>query len=248
MVEEEDEFTPTVMQRRDLNGAEAMVSDGKGGLDSGFIVTGGVFKFGGTYYDTPVSWVEGDAFAQEDTTVQIKMNLYHGPRLSFYSDAAGVNRIVLFGGIAAFDSVDSTSPNFFLPWSDTISENEFDGVTFVEEREIGSMPNPITNGELVPEETLPKAENGQILFDELPPSEILYGKVWGGVYAAEAANETTTWASGEVLEVYGVKGVRGDISGNGETDSGDLGMLLAGWGGAGYNRPRPELERRGGFR
>jgi len=232
----EEEFSQTVMQRRDLNGEVAMVPDGAGGETCGFIVTGGVFKFGGSYFDTPVSWMEGDAYADEDTTVSIKMNLYHGPRMSFYSDSAGANRIVLFGGITAFDTVDSVSPNFFLPWSDTVTENEFDGTVFVEERDLGSMPNPISNGELIVDERLPHAENGQVLFDQLPPSEILYGKIWGGIHAAEAANEPTTWASGDVVEVYGVKGVRGDISGNGVTDSGDLGMLLAAWGGDGYNQ------------
>ncbi len=43
-----------------------------------------------------------------------------------------------------------------------------------------------------------------------------------------------TWASSDVVDVYMVKGVRGDISANGVTDAGDLAELLAAWG-SGYN-------------
>ncbi len=231
VIEEEDPFITTVMRRRDLNGTVATVKSGPNDYTRGFIVTGGVFKFSATHFETPVSWMDGDVYAQEDTSVTIKMNLYHGPSASFFSEATGENRIVLFGGITAYDSIDSPIANFFLPWSDTVSENVFNGTQFVVEREIGTAPAPITNGKLIKRGDLPKAENGQILFDQLPPNEIRIGSIWGGIHAAEPANEPTTWASGEVIDVYIVKGVRGDLTGNGVTNAADLAAVIASWGG-----------------
>jgi hypothetical protein len=232
-ISEEDSFVQTVMRRRDLNGQVATVKDDQGNLTRGFIVTGGVFRFSATYFDTPVSWMDGDVYAKEDTTVSIKMNLYHSPSASFFDESSGENRIVLFGGITAFDSIDAPVANFFLPWSDTVTENVFDGTQFVEERAIGNTPLPIVNGKLVKRTDLPKAENGQILIDQLPPNEIRFGSIWGGIHAAEPANEPATWASGDVLDVYIVKGVRGDLTGNGVTDAADLATLIGNWGAGG---------------
>jgi len=233
VIGEADPFVTTVMQRRDLNGQAATVKDAMGNLTHGFIVTGGVFRFAAIYFDTPVSWMDGDTFAEEDTSVSIKMNMYHSPSASFFSESSGQNRIVLFGGITAFDSVESSMPNFFNPWSDTITENVFDGTTFVEERALGNTPLPIVNGKLIVREDLPKAANGQLLLDELPPNEIRLGSIWGGIHAAEPANEPETWASGDVLDVYVVKGVRGDLTGNGVTDAADLATLIGQWGASG---------------
>lgn len=227
----EDPFTTTDLHRRDLNGYSAITLGPGGTRTYGFAVTGGVFKFGFAHYDTPVTWMDGDTYAFEDTGSIIKLNLYHGPSAGFLAEEDAQNRIVHFGGITAYDSLESEFANFGLPWSDMISECVFDGVTFNEERLLGSTPNPISNAHLLKTRTLPTAENGMIELDMLPPAEIKLGSIWGGIHAAEASESPMTWASGEVVDVYMVKGVRGDISGNGVTDSGDLAELLAAWGG-----------------
>lgn len=226
----EDIFTTTDLHRRDLNGYSAALIGEGGERTYGFTVTGGVFKFGFSHYDTPVTWMDGDTYAVEDTNSIIKLNLYHGPSAGFISEATGENRVVLFGGITAYDSLEAEFANFSLPWSDYISECVFDGVDFVEERLLGNTPNPIANGYLLKNRTLPIAVNKQIELDQLPPNEIKLGSIFGGIHAAEATEFPMTWASGEVVDVYMVKGVRGDISGNGVTDSGDLASLLAEWG------------------
>ena len=228
----ENEFLTTDLQRRDLNGQTMTYMEG-GEKVYGFMVTGGVFKYGSLHYDTPVSWKDGDTYCVEDTGSLIKLNLYHSPTASFYSDASDRNRIVIFGGITAYDSVDAEFANFSLPWSDMLSECEFDGPTLVEERQIGNTPMPITNAHLVVRDVIPHDVNKQVMLDELPPNEILLGSIYGGVRAVAPGNEPATYASGEVTDVYVVKGVRGDLTGNGVTDGSDLAVLLAGWG-AGY--------------
>ncbi len=232
----EDPFVTTDLHRRDLNGIPAAMSDGMGGRDYGFIVTGGVFRFGFGPYTTPVTWMEGDTYAVEDLTTTIKLNLYHSPSASFTSETAGHNRSVIFGGITAYDSIEAPTANFLLPWSDMISENVFDGTTFVEERFLGNTPLPMANAHLVLNTALPIADNHQINLNELPPNEILLGSVWGGIRAAEPTGSPMTWASGEVVDIYMVKGVRGDLTANGVTDSADLAVLLAGWG-TGFTSP-----------
>jgi len=230
----EDQFTTTDLHRRDLNGYSATLIGEGGERTYGLTVTGGVFKFGFSHYDTPVTWMDGDTYAVEDTDSIVKLNLYHGPSAGFISESTGANRVVHFGGITAYDSLEAEFANFSLPWSDMVSEVEFDGVDFVEERLIGHAPNPIANAHVLKNRTLPLAVNGQIELDQLPPNEIYLGAIYGGIHAAEATEFPMTWASGEVVDVYVVKGVRGDISGNGVTDSGDLAALLAAWG-AGFN-------------
>jgi len=227
----EDMFVTTDLHRRDLNGYAATSLGARGARTYGFTVTGGVFKFGFAHYDTPVTWMDGDTYAVEDTGSIIKLNLYHGPTAGFFAESAGQNRLVHFGGITAYDTLESEFANFGLPWSDMVSECVFDGTTFVEERVLGNTPAPIAVGHFIENRTLPTAENTQIELDQLPPAEIRLGAIFGGIHAAEATENPMTWASSEVVDVYMVKGVRGDISGNGVTDAGDLAELLAAWGG-----------------
>lgn len=228
----QDIFMTTDLQRRDLNGQAAAVMNG-GSKTYGFLVTGGVFKFQATFYDTPVSWMEGDTYAVEDTAATIKLNIYHSPSVSFFSDATEHNRIVLFGGITAYESVDSPTANFALPWSDIISECDFDGTTLAQELELGHTPTPITNAPVVLRDTLPLDVNHQVQLDMLPPNEIKLGTIYGGVRAVSPGNAPVTYASGDVTDVYVVKGTRGDLTDNGMTDAADLAVLLAGWG-SGY--------------
>ncbi len=231
----EDMFTTTDLHRRDLNGQTGMVIGAGGERTYGFLVTGGVFKFGFGPYDTPVTWMEGDTFAFEDTSVLVKLNLYHGPSAGFIAESANQNRVVLFGGITAYESLDAEFANFSLPWSDMISECVFDGAAFNEERVLGNTPAPIANGKLIKSSTLPRAENGQIELDQVTPNEIRIGSIYGGIHAAEPANAPTTWASGDVIDVYMVKGVRGDLTGNGVTDAADLASVISAWGGPGFS-------------
>lgn len=222
------------LRRRDMNALPATLPPAAGGAQryAGFVVTGGVFKQGAFVWDTPLKFAYGDADVTHVTTFTQNMNQYEGPVVSFYSAAADQNRFVLFSGISSSVYNGSTFTNVFpqVPWSTEITQITMNAGVFDSETVIGAMPLPTVDADVMLNPLMPVNSVGQVNFDAMPANEVLLGRVYGGLRAASATNTPPTFASNTILEIYVVKGVRGDISGDGVVGASDLAQLLGAWG------------------
>jgi len=231
--------------RRDMNASPATLPDEQGVDAPGMVIHGGVFN-GIFPWLTPVTYRLGDARAEDHVDVEMRMNQYEGPRASFWSESARENRFILFSGLSSHDWNEQTGDwtfNFSTPWTSEITQQRIIAGEWVGDPEggtrgapppvidtvVGQMPLPLVNGELILNPRLPLAPNGQVLLDELPSSEILLGRIYGGLAAAMPGDAPPTFPSGSIYEIYLVVGVRGDADRDGRVDSQDLSYLLSVW-------------------
>lgn len=225
------------LRRRDMNALPAMLPPSGGGEERrpGFAVLGGVFRQAAFGWTTPLTHAADDGAIVHHTTFTQHMNQYEGPAASLYSTVNDQNRFLLFSGISAYTwngvSFVTTNPTLFnIPWTAEITEITTAGGEFTNERVMGVMPNPVVNGELVINERIPRLANGQIDLDEMPASEVLLGRIYGGLRAAAPAVAPATYASGVINDVFIVVGVRGDVTRDGIVNAADLAQLLGAWG------------------
>ncbi len=229
------------LHRRDMNAHPCVLPDGIGGSVFGFAITGGVFN-NIFPYTNPITYRKGDAAVVDHAPVEQKMNIYECPSVSFYRASDDRNRFVMFSGISAnhYDrDLDTFTFDFLGPWSREITEIRMEAGSFVAEVIMDDMDDPTTNTEVILEDNIPVGANGQVLLDSMPAAEVLLGRIYGGLKSSAEGHSppfggtATTWASTTIHDVYVVVGVRGDINRDGVTDTADLGLMIAQFGGPG---------------
>ncbi len=231
------------LQRRDMNITPATLPAAGGGVAPGYVIQGGVFN-AVFPWDFPVTYCEGDPAPAYDEAIYQRLNQYDGPRASFYSAALDENRFALFSGISSHvhDGAGGYTFDFLVPWSDEITELRMIGGVWqttpdandvfadVIDNVVGAMPNPTSNVELLLNPKLPTNSSHQVMLDEMPPAEVLLGRLYGGLKAAMPAQEPPTFSSNQIMEIYVTVGVEGDVDRDGTVNSTDLATLIGFWG------------------
>lgn len=224
-------FFGATLHRRDMNALPMTYLTTEGAARPGFAIAGGVFLNGFFVWKTPLFYRDGDPGTTDEFFFQQQMNQYESGALSFYSVRLDENRQIMLGGISAsrFENGQFVG-DFNVPWVTDITQVRVRGGVYLEESVIGHTPLPTTNVQTVLADRVPRAPNGQILLDEMPPAEILIARIPAGLRAAEPAGAPATFASGQVWEVYATVGLPGDINRDGRVDGGDLSFILSAWG------------------
>jgi hypothetical protein len=193
------------MHRRDVNVLPVTLPD-SGGTRPGFIVVCGVFESAVFPWENPLIWGEGDSLPFMDDTFVQHIGQYEGPIASFYSEARDINHALIYSGISGYN-YDSGSGEFnwnpSTPWTTEAAQLQIGSGVFLDEAVVGEMPWPVTNARLIVEDSLPQNDLGQILIDQLPTeTQILLGRIYGGIAADMPGDFPPTSGSSAVLDVY----------------------------------------------
>lgn len=231
-------FDAYAFRRRDGNVMPVTLPDGNGGTKPGFVYATGVFRNGFDIWEEPLLYGLGDSSVHFEQTFLQKANQYETANVSLYSESLDTNRIVTFGGITYYfwDEKFGWFQDFSFPWTDQVAEYSITNGQFVMDSEIflGRTPLPFTNTHLLLQSNIPQNENGQVMLDEMPHSEVLIGKIYGGLFAQEPSTSPVTFASSTVYKVYMTVGVPGDVNKDGSVNFTDLNAILSQFGGPGF--------------
>jgi len=197
----DEELSP--LHRRDVNVLPVTLPDG-GGVRDGFVVVCGAFENGIFLYENPLIWADGDAEVFEDNLFTQHIGAYEGPTVSFYSAANDTNLLLNCSGLSGYDYINGEFVwNPAAPWTDAIGLISITSGMFTDEAVVGQMPWPTTNAHLIVEDGIPTNAMGQVLFDELPLNQpVLIGRIYGGIAAESTGDQSPTWASDDVLDVF----------------------------------------------
>ena len=156
---------------------------------------------------------------------------YEGPTASLYSESSRTNHIINCSGLSAYepDGQGGWNWNLATPWTDGVGHMKIVDGVFEDDVLSGYMPWPVTNAHLIVEDSLPKNAMGQVLVDQLPlDTDILLGRIYGGIAAETPGDSPPTYASDDVLDVYirinGDPGTAADL----QSFTVEHGFLLAG--------------------
>jgi len=193
------------LHRRDVNVLPVTLPAQGEGTRDGFVVVCGVFDGGIFPYENPLIWGDGDAEVHEDETVTQHIGAYEGPVASLYSESTVTNHIINCSGLSAYepDGQGGWNWNLATPWTDGIGHMKVANGAFEDDVLSGTMPWPLTNAHLIVDDSLPRNALGQVLVDQLPrDTDILLGRIHGGIAAESTGNSPPTYASSDVLEVF----------------------------------------------
>ncbi len=198
------------LHRRDYNAEAQILPDGSQAIT----MFSGVFQPTADLPFLTAVTVDGDGHAVEPDFEQ-HYNHYHCPVVPLHSESAGQMHTIFFGGIAQFvvDSAGTMLRDDDVPFVRTIACVTRDAEGGLREWVLpAQMPALLgAGGEFIPDEGLPRHDNGVLRLDELEGDSVRLGHIFGGISSTDANifwlnDGTQSSASAQVFELVLVRG------------------------------------------